>query len=146
VTTGTRLVTLSVRDSVGNTGYASVSVSVRDNDDYDDDGTLNIDDACPRVYGLRSLRGCPEVPVIDDTGSDVSLPSVFPTNLCQQNRLAGRPYMLGIIVSCSSCPCRYRADFTAGIVACDTIVPVILSPDKQTIYSRGAAYEITEGR
>lgn len=36
-TTGARLVQLSVRDSAGNVGYASVSVLVRENDDYDGD-------------------------------------------------------------------------------------------------------------
>jgi hypothetical protein len=121
-------------------------VQVRQNDDYDGDGVNNTDDACPYVYGLPSSRGCPAVPTVDTTGSDTSLASLFPTNLCQRNRLSGSAYMLGSVASCSSCPCRYRADFTAGIAACDTIVPVILSPDKQTIYSRGTAYEISAGR
>lgn len=54
--------------------------------------------------------------------------------------------MLGTVAACASCPCRYRADFASGLAVCDTVVPAIMSPDKQTIYSRGNPYEILPGR
>lgn len=86
------------------------------------------------------------MPSVDTSGSDVSTSSLFPGDSCRWTQLSGRAYMLGTVAACASCPCRYRADFTSGLATCDTVVPTIMSPDKQTIYSRGNPYEILPSR
>ncbi|MDD5213749.1 MAG: PKD domain-containing protein [Candidatus Gracilibacteria bacterium] len=43
---------------------------------------------------------------------------------------------------CRTCPCDLNFDFLASVRKCDTIFPAIISPDKQTIYSKGNNYLI----
>lgn len=59
--TGVYPVSLIVRDTIGNTAFAQVVIQVVDNPDRDHDGTPNVSDVCPDVYGPKSNRGCPIV-------------------------------------------------------------------------------------
>lgn len=43
---------------------------------------------------------------------------------------------------CRTCPCDLNFDFLASVRKCDTIFPAIISPDKQTIYSKWNNYLI----
>ncbi len=62
---GTYRATLIVRDSAGNTGFASLLVHVRDSGDYDRDSIPDTEDECPRVYGTSEFFGCPRIATRD---------------------------------------------------------------------------------
>lgn len=58
---GTYGATLIVTDAEGNRAVAKVVIVASENPDYDGDGILNADDACPQVYGPKANSGCPLV-------------------------------------------------------------------------------------
>ncbi len=70
---GSRLATLTVTDSNGNRGIATLTVSVLPNVDADGDGVLGADDRCPYVRGPASNAGCPNVETYSGQSSGGSL-------------------------------------------------------------------------
>lgn len=154
---GVRDVQLTVRDSKGATAVASVVLAFTETDDWDKDGVDNIDDACPMVYGAKSNQGCPVVvPYTGGTSTTTTPPTtgtatVVPPNLtltlagvngqCRFDYAASRGAIFGT-PTCTACPCQYTADFNAQIRSCDVIFPSIMSPNRDTIYSRGKVFEV----
>jgi hypothetical protein len=94
--------------------------------DTDGDGVVDSDDLCLRVPWLRENQGCPTLSIISGIG----------VNVCLANKAQTQWLMIGTPV-CAQCPCDNTLTLNATIRSCDTIFPTILSPDKNTIYSRG---------
>ena len=145
---GVYAVSLLVRDSIGNTAYAQVAVEVVDNPDRDNDGVSNDQDLCPDVYGSARYHGCPRVDEYSGASINDQLGGVSATNQSgapvTNQCLAHKVAITGAIEghsACASCPCGCSVDFVSQIRSCDIIFPTILSPDKQTIYSRGSVFQ-----
>lgn len=97
--------------------------------DSDGDGIPDANDACPKVRGLPEWQGCP----YPDLYKDIS------KNICLLKKLNNQGLITGI-PACNSCPCKNSVEITTQIRDCDVLFPSILSPEKQTIYSRGNFY------
>jgi hypothetical protein len=136
-----------ITDSEGSRAIAKVVVSVTENPDLDGDGILNAQDSCPLVKGPESNSGCPLVvefsSVADSSGilSDANLSLSGIGGACLHSFAAPRGAIFGK-ASCDACPCAYGVDFLAEARRCDLFFPSILSPDKASIYSRGALFEL----
>lgn len=144
-------VTFSVRDSLGNVSINQMTLHVEEADDQDRDGIPNTLDRCPRVFWVKENFGCPLLPwqirengKLDpeekNWGSEIR-ESERSENRCLYDKILDTPTILGS-VSCQSCPCAYDIDASTSIEPCDIIFPVILSPDKKSIYSRGPIYHV----
>lgn len=133
-------VTLVVRDTSGNVGYAQLTAFISSNLDRDGDKVLDYDtsgkplDLCPTVFGPLPNSGCPLVAEYTALGTVTN-------NLCLTNKIQNSGMIEGS-VACVTCPCTYSSDFIAQVRSCDIIFPSITSPDKKTLYSRGGIFQV----
>ena len=128
---GTYRVTLTVKDTKGNSVISSVIVSIG-SIDTDKDGTVDSTDACPKVVWPIGNRWCPLV-------------SLLLGSLEKNNCLANKARAQWLIIAspvCDQCPCTNSVAFSALARSCDVLFPTILSWDRATIYSRGGLYQI----
>ena len=93
--------------------------------DTDGDKVPDISDKCPAVRGLPEWQGCPH----PDLYNNIS------QNVCLLEKLNNQGLITGV-PACNSCPCVNNITITSHIRDCDVLFPSILSPDKNTIYSR----------
>ncbi|MDD2745471.1 MAG: PKD domain-containing protein, partial [Candidatus Gracilibacteria bacterium] len=148
---GGKAVQLTVRDAQGAIAIATVNLVLSESNDSDRDGVADDTDACPLAVGPVINQGCP---VIDIYNGDTPATSVtqdyipgFSLSLagvngqCRYNYAASVGAIFGAS-TCTSCPCQYTADFNAPIRSCDVIFPSIMSPNLDTIYSRGKVFEV----
>ena len=144
-------VTFSVRDRKGNISINQMTLHVEEADDQDRDGIPNTLDRCPRVFWVKENFWCPLLPwqirengKLDPVEKNWGLEirdTMRNENRCLYEKSLNVATMIGSI-SCQSCPCSYEIDTSTGIEPCDIIFPVILSPDKKSIYSRGTIYHV----
>lgn len=142
-------VTYMVRDETGDTSVSKLVIHVLPFEDSDGDGIIDTDDRCPHVQWPSENAWCPLLPwdtaenpigrTIDWYESAVD--TLTSENICLANRVRGSSAILGT-TSCASCPCEFTLDSMNPLEACDIILPVILSPDKNSLYSRGNTYQI----
>lgn len=146
VSAGIYPVTLIVTDADGNRAVSRLVETVTENPDLDGDGILNADDSCPTAYGPKSNAGCPVIAEYKKTGgTSFSNGVALTVDSIGSRCLLSLSSNVGAIfgkASCGACPCTYDLDFTAQVRRCDILFPTILSPDKKTIYGRGAVYEV----
>jgi hypothetical protein len=100
--------------------------------DTDNDGIKDINDSCPGVIGPISNNGCP---LLSEFLSSIT------KNTCLIEEMQNRG---GLIIEgvCESCPCTNTISLGNAPKKCDIFFPTILSPDRQTIYSRWPLYQI----
>ncbi len=154
-------VTLTVEDSIGNTGSATIVILVVENDvceqDSDEDGILDCDDVCPTLPGDTQNTGCPIYETACDnncgcpdgyTCSDdtpetcwtwVCVPIIINTDTCNYDASWVSIFWNAV---CLSCPCKAQFDFLADMRKCDIIFPAITSPDAKHIYSQGRPWQV----
>lgn len=139
-------VTLRIRDQAGQTAVAQIVIVATGDDDSDDDGVPDDDDLCKDIFGTK--KGCPDITPFDPittntgtTGITTTLSSTPLTNVCILDAARNDGTILAE-VACIQCPCSNTLELLAKVRRCDILFPTILSPDKQTIFSRWGLYQI----
>lgn len=130
---GSYTVTLTVKDKDGNTATATVVVQV------DPSKTIEVLDLCPEIFGPVENKGCPYIPTWNHYTDTIT--EIGSYNICMKRAVLNE----NIIVwntTCTSCPCDFRIEFQSIFRVCDILFPTILSPDKQSLYSRWNIYQV----
>ncbi len=150
---GTYTVTLTVVDSIGNTATTQVVITITWPNDEDNDGTIDTDDLCIRVFWPRVTNGCPIIPVFNPTtppgnppgnptnSTPTGVPLISTTNSC----IYGKSRNNGVIIAtptCIICPCDNSITMNALVRSCDILFPTILSVDQENVFSRWWFYQI----
>lgn len=119
---------------------AQIVIVATGDDDSDDDGVPDDDDLCKDIFGTK--KGCPDITPFDPittntgtTGITTTLSSTPLTNACILDAARNDGTILAE-VACIQCPCSNTLELLAKVRRCDILFPTILSPDKQTIFSR----------
>ncbi len=140
-------VILKIYDSNWNVWVSQVVIEVLETLDRDQDSVLDSVDYCPEVKWPASNDWCPIItefnwifPFWASTNSWTSLP-FWIMNKCLAEKSAKNGF-IDWLLSCNQCPCGYDIKFLSDIRWCDIIFPAITSPNKNSIYSRGAVYQI----
>ncbi len=150
---GIYTVTIIATDKDGRTARSTMSVEISGNIDSDGDTVSDNLDACPDVIGTSTKNGCPDFSInaytknflawsnISQKEMSTSLLGTLGKNTCIVEKMSEK-WLIILSPVCDQCPCANKISWDELIRSCDVLFPTILSPDKNTLYSRGPLYQI----
>lgn len=113
--------------------------------DTDRDGIIDTRDSCILVYA-ETPSGCPSIDTYSRDKNTSLTQSTWDTagvenNICLTTKQKEQWLLIGI-PNCTQCPCANSIEISSLLRSCDIVFPTILSPLRDTIYSRGWFYLI----